>query len=84
MLCKVSGHSRCRILTENFDLIVLQRLSGLIGGHAGVPPGVLLLSVENLQGATTWVKGIMKLQMSFFVIFSVKFCLICEFHIGKT
>lgn len=45
---------RCWILTINLDLIVLQCLSSLIGGHAGISPSILLFSIENLQRTPTF------------------------------
>lgn len=44
---------RCRYLTMNFNLIVLQHLSRLISSHTCVPPGILLLSIDNLQCSPT-------------------------------
>lgn len=43
----------CRNLTINLDLVVLQCLSSLISGHTGISPGILLFSIENLQGPPT-------------------------------
>lgn len=40
-------------LTVNLDLVVLQRLSSLIGGQAGIPPSILHFCIEDLQCSPT-------------------------------
>lgn len=67
---------RCRNLTINLDLIVLQCLSSLISGHTGISPRILFFSIENLQSSPTCEQGeawVMNDKIRTILLYSIQF-----------